>query len=154
MAMQVFFRRDRTMIAAPVQCDVDGVPKGSHVARVLWVSHRNPDRMATVAHLNASGLARGAASGTGRLWAGRPPSGGPGRLASPGTARGYLGRYRYPVGRRKNPRRGILSLIVGVITVDHLRKTYGPVVAVDDLSFDVEAGEFFGILGPNVPVKT
>jgi ABC-2 type transport system ATP-binding protein len=29
---------------------------------------------------------------------------------------------------------------MGVITVDHLRKAYRRVVAVDDLSFDVEAG--------------
>src|SRR4029077_15297682 len=31
--MQVFVRGDRTMIAAPVQCDVDGIPKGSHVRK-------------------------------------------------------------------------------------------------------------------------
>jgi ABC-2 type transport system ATP-binding protein len=43
---------------------------------------------------------------------------------------------------------------VPVIMVDHLRKTYGPVVAVDDVSFDVEAGEIFGILGPNGAGKT
>jgi ABC-2 type transport system ATP-binding protein len=43
---------------------------------------------------------------------------------------------------------------VGVITVDHLRKTYRRVVAVDDLSFEVEAGEIFGILGPNGAGKT
>jgi ABC-2 type transport system ATP-binding protein len=30
---------------------------------------------------------------------------------------------------------------MGVITVDHLRKTYRHVVAVDDVSFAVEAGE-------------
>src|SRR5213080_3333939 len=34
VTMQVFVRGDCTMIAAPVQCDVDGVPKGSHFARV------------------------------------------------------------------------------------------------------------------------
>jgi ABC-2 type transport system ATP-binding protein len=43
---------------------------------------------------------------------------------------------------------------MGVITVDHLRKTYGRVVAVDDLSFEVEAGEIFGILGLNGAGKT
>ena len=43
---------------------------------------------------------------------------------------------------------------MGVITVDHLRKSYRGVVAVDDLSFDVEAGEIFGILGPNGAGKT
>ena len=32
--MQIFVRCDGTMIAAPVQCDVDGVPKRSHYARV------------------------------------------------------------------------------------------------------------------------
>jgi ABC-2 type transport system ATP-binding protein len=43
---------------------------------------------------------------------------------------------------------------VGVISVSHLRKSYGRVVAVDDLCFDVEAGEIFGILGPNGAGKT
>jgi len=43
---------------------------------------------------------------------------------------------------------------MGVITVDHLRKSYRQVVAVDDVSFDVEAGEIFGILGPNGAGKT
>ncbi|HET8716208.1 MAG TPA: ABC transporter ATP-binding protein [Nocardioidaceae bacterium] len=35
-----------------------------------------------------------------------------------------------------------------------LRKTYGDLVAVDDLSFTVHEGEFFGILGPNGAGKT
>jgi hypothetical protein len=30
VTMQVFVRENCTMIAAPVQCDVDGIPKGSH----------------------------------------------------------------------------------------------------------------------------
>src|SRR5688572_19673669 len=30
VTMQLFVRRYCTMIAAPVQCDVDGIPKGSH----------------------------------------------------------------------------------------------------------------------------
>ena len=43
---------------------------------------------------------------------------------------------------------------MGVLTVDHLRKAYRRVLAVDDVSFEVEAGEIFGILGPNGAGKT
>jgi ABC-2 type transport system ATP-binding protein len=45
-------------------------------------------------------------------------------------------------------------VVVAVITVDHLHKRYGHHVAVDDLSFDVEDGEIFGIVGPNGAGKT
>src|SRR4030042_730219 len=41
-----------------------------------------------------------------------------------------------------------------VIEVEHLRKTYGSVVAVDDISFSVAEGEIFGLLGPNGAGKT
>ena len=42
-----------------------------------------------------------------------------------------------------------------VITVEHLRKVYGHhVVAVDDVSFEVERGEIFGLLGSNGAGKT
>jgi hypothetical protein len=34
VTMQLFVREHCTMIAAPVQCDVDVIPKGSHYARV------------------------------------------------------------------------------------------------------------------------
>lgn len=40
------------------------------------------------------------------------------------------------------------------ITVEHLTKTYGPLVAVDDLSFHVESGETYALLGPNGAGKT
>src|SRR5580692_4758675 len=41
-----------------------------------------------------------------------------------------------------------------VIEVSGLRKQYGSKVAVEDVSFTVEAGEIFGILGPNGAGKT
>jgi len=34
VTMQVLVRDHFTMIAAPVQCDIDGIPKGSHYVRV------------------------------------------------------------------------------------------------------------------------
>jgi lipooligosaccharide transport system ATP-binding protein len=40
------------------------------------------------------------------------------------------------------------------ISAEHLRKTFGELVAVDDLSFSVISGECFGILGPNGAGKT
>ena len=40
------------------------------------------------------------------------------------------------------------------IEVVGLRKSYGDLAAVDDVSFTVESGEFFGILGPNGAGKT
>jgi ABC-2 type transport system ATP-binding protein len=36
-----------------------------------------------------------------------------------------------------------------MLTLDRVRKTYGPVVAVDDVSIGVRRGEIFGLLGPN-----
>ena len=36
-----------------------------------------------------------------------------------------------------------------MIQVQHLRKTYGDLVAVDDVTFEAPAGEIFGLLGPN-----
>jgi len=41
-----------------------------------------------------------------------------------------------------------------VIEVQHLTKRYGPVTAVDDVSFSVQRGEILGFLGPNGAGKT
>lgn len=40
------------------------------------------------------------------------------------------------------------------VRIENLRKAYGSVVAVEDVSFDVPAGEIFGVVGPNGAGKT
>jgi ABC-2 type transport system ATP-binding protein len=41
-----------------------------------------------------------------------------------------------------------------VIQADKLRKTYSTVVAVEDVSFEIQQGEIFGMVGPNGAGKT
>jgi ABC-2 type transport system ATP-binding protein len=40
------------------------------------------------------------------------------------------------------------------VATEHLRKAFGPLVAVDDLTLTIGAGEVFGLLGPNGSGKT
>ena len=40
------------------------------------------------------------------------------------------------------------------VTVSHVAKSFGQVHAVEDVSFEVDAGEIFGLLGPNGAGKT
>src|SRR5580693_1115358 len=41
-----------------------------------------------------------------------------------------------------------------IIQVSGIRKTYGRTVAVDEISFEVNDGEIFGLIGPNGAGKT
>ena len=41
-----------------------------------------------------------------------------------------------------------------MLNVTHLRKTFGPLVAVDDVTFALERGQLLGLLGPNGAGKT
>jgi ABC-2 type transport system ATP-binding protein len=45
-------------------------------------------------------------------------------------------------------------IMLPVIQVSGVRKTYGKTVAVDEVSFDVHDGEIFGLIGPNGAGKT
>jgi ABC-2 type transport system ATP-binding protein len=57
-----------------------------------------------------------------------------------------------PEGAERTPSDGITG--GAVITVEHLRKAYGPTVAVDGVCFEVRPGEIFGLLGSNGAGKT
>ncbi len=43
---------------------------------------------------------------------------------------------------------------MGAVDLTHVTKSFGAVKAVDDVSYSVEKGEFFGLLGPNGAGKT
>ncbi len=43
---------------------------------------------------------------------------------------------------------------MSAISFKHLTKHYGSLVALNDVSLEIEEGEFFGLLGPNGAGKT
>lgn len=45
-------------------------------------------------------------------------------------------------------------MFMKALEIKNLRKTYGEKVAIDDISFDIEKGDFFGFLGRNGAGKT
>jgi len=48
----------------------------------------------------------------------------------------------------------VVAMTTAAIVADRLRKTYGEVVAADDVSFEVPTGRVLGLLGPNGAGKT
>ncbi len=51
---------------------------------------------------------------------------------------------------------GLEARVAGLsaVEVEHLRKTYGPTVALDGIDFAIRQGEVFGLIGPNGSGKT
>ena len=52
------------------------------------------------------------------------------------------------------PRRQLPTRGTRILSVSHATKRFGGLVAVNDVSFDVDAGEIVGLIGPNGAGKT
>jgi ABC-2 type transport system ATP-binding protein len=64
------------------------------------------------------------------------------------------GRHLSLVAGRPQPAGPAGSASRPAVEITNLRKTYGSLVAVDNVSFTVQEGEIFGVLGPNGAGKT
>ena len=59
-----------------------------------------------------------------------------------------------PFIENRAPHGGPHAKMLSMLQIQHLRKSYGALVAVDDVSFKVERGTLVGLLGPNGAGKT
>ena len=84
------------------------------------------------------------------LWPGGVVAG----LSRLGISRGRLRIPRVVTGLPVKPVPPLRPAVSTVLEVRNLRKVYGGLVAVDDVSFDVWSGEIFGVIGPNGAGKT
>jgi len=68
----------------------------------------------------------------------------------------FLSKFIHPRKRREGGgvKIGTCFVEMDMIEVKELRRSFGPVVAVDGISFNVEKGEVLGLLGPNGAGKT
>ncbi|WP_233804056.1 branched-chain amino acid ABC transporter ATP-binding protein/permease [Paraburkholderia sp. HP33-1] len=62
----------------------------------------------------------------------------------PRGPRAHLADHAEPLPQRNKPRAG-----EDLLTVNKARKQFGGLVAVNDVSFEVKAGEIIGLIGPN-----
>ena len=66
--------------------------------------------------------------------------------------RAALAAYTEALGNRRRSDSAVNT--AEVVTVQHLVKRYGTLLAVNDVSFSIHEGEIFGIIGPNGAGKT
>lgn len=83
------------------------------------------------------------------LWPGGIVAG----LSRLGVSRGRLRIPRAAAGLTSKPAPASAG-VSGVLEVRSLRKVFGGLIAVDNVSFDVNSGEIFGVIGPNGAGKT
>jgi ABC-2 type transport system ATP-binding protein len=70
------------------------------------------------------------------------------------TSRGRAARAAYTDAPGDRRRSDSAVNTAEVVTVQHLAKRYGTLLAVNDVSFSIREGEIFGIIGPNGAGKT